>query len=181
MSLRLANGVLTAEGTASADWIAGSVALAAALTGVDRYDPSAAVESTRRRVIAELEGQSVLFERGTTTLAAGADRALADAVDRIRGLDALARVAASRFTVEIVGHADADGPDGTNVPLSERRAARVLEAVHGLGLRAIDPIAIGVGSREPKSAGGTEADKQQNRRVSFRVRTTGGAGRNGSR
>jgi OOP family OmpA-OmpF porin len=181
VSLELMDGVLKADGTASAEWIASSAALAPALAGVARYDASAALESALRRVRGQLEAVSVLFVRGSATPVSGAESTLAGALDRVRELEALARVGGSRFRIEVVGHADSDGPPESNVPLSVSRADRVRAALEALRLHSIEVTSTGVGSREPKSAGTSEADKQENRRVSFRVLPAGGAQQSGDR
>jgi OmpA-OmpF porin, OOP family len=52
-------------------------------------------------------------------------------------------------TLSIAGHTDRLGSEGYNLPLSERRAATVLEYLNGLGVKAAKSEAIGKGEREP--------------------------------
>jgi OmpA-OmpF porin, OOP family len=54
-------------------------------------------------------------------------------------------------TLSIAGHTDRLGSEGYNLPLSERRAATVLEYLNGLGVKAAKSEAIGKGEREPVS------------------------------
>jgi OmpA family len=169
VTLRFADGVLTAAGTASTDWIIESVALARAIPGVARYDAAGLIESEIGAVARRLEAARLLFVKGTTTPVAGGDEVLAACRQHARSLDALAGTAGRRFRIEVRGHADADGPPAANVPLSARRAARVRAALQAERLKHIDLTSSGVGSREPLTRGTSEADKQQNRRVSLHM------------
>jgi outer membrane protein OmpA-like peptidoglycan-associated protein len=78
-------------------------------------------------------------------------------------------VAKRHFAVELIGEADADGPPALNLPLSERRAARVLSMLQAQPLEHVTFTAIGIGSREEADPAAGEEKKQRNRRVSFRI------------
>jgi OOP family OmpA-OmpF porin len=85
-----------------------------------------------------------------------------------------------RARVEVVGHTDSDGSESSNGQLSRARADAVLAMLPTPLLDALDVSASGAGSSAPLVNGSTESEKQQNRRVSFRVTlserpvTTGG-------
>ena len=100
---------------------------------------------------------------------AGGEQVLAAQLERLRALDRLAEAANRRYTVEIVGHTDADGPDSSNNALSANRATTVRSAVESLQLRGIEVISAGAGSGRPVKPATTEEDKRLNRRVSIRV------------
>ena len=72
--------------------------------------------------------------------------------------------------IEIVGHTDADGEDGFNQALSEKRAQAVADYLVKAGLPAERFKAIGYGSSQPVAANGTDEGKAQNRRIDFLVR-----------
>jgi outer membrane protein OmpA-like peptidoglycan-associated protein len=169
VTLQLNRGLLRASGNAPADWILDSMRLAPALAGVTRYDATEAIRQAIPRLGDELARSPVLFVRGTVVLAPGSERVLTVNVDRIRTLDALARAVNRRLQIEVVGHADSDGPPESNDPLSVRRADRVRAALAGLAMPQIDLTVGGVGSREPTMLGGTDSDKQQNRRVTIHL------------
>jgi outer membrane protein OmpA-like peptidoglycan-associated protein len=84
-------------------------------------------------------------------------------------------IRARRTRVELVGHADNDGSDEINSPLSIARAETILRQLPVPRFDAIDFISTGVGTAEPLAPGLTEAEKARNRRVSFRVRLDVGA------
>ncbi|HEX2339358.1 MAG TPA: OmpA family protein [Vicinamibacterales bacterium] len=173
VTLQFADGVLSAAGTASADWILESVPLARAVPGVARYNPTRLIDSEIAAFTKRLEAARLLFVRGTITPVPGGDQVLAACREHVRSLDVLAKAAGRRFMLEIRGHADGDGPPGSNIPLSARRAERVRTELQTELLQQMDVATSGVGSAEPLTRGTADTDKQQNRRVSLRVFATG--------
>ena len=91
-------------------------------------------------------------------------------------LDALAVAGGGPIAIEIRGHTDTDGVDEANLPLSEARAAVVLRLLRAETVPHLTFTTTGVGSRMPTATGRTEADLQQNRRVTLRL-----AGQTGGR
>jgi OOP family OmpA-OmpF porin len=168
-TLGFADGVLRADGAAPAEWIVGSARIAPAIAGVLRYDPAGAVNAAIDDLARQLDASPVLFVRGSATPAAGSAGVLQAGLARVRAIDALAAAAGRRVRLEIVGHADSDGPPQSNDPLSLRRAERVRAAFDAEQLPSIDIVTRGVGSREPLGDSVLEVDKQRNRRVSLRV------------
>jgi outer membrane protein OmpA-like peptidoglycan-associated protein len=124
-------------------------------------------------VTRRLETARLLFIKGTTQLPPDGDQRLAACRQDVQFLDALAKASGRRLLLEIRGHADADGPPDSNVPLSARRAERVRAALEVARLQQIDVASTGVGSAEPLTTGSAETDKQRNRRVSLRVLPSG--------
>ena len=131
LTLRLANGVLIADGAAPANWIIESTRIAPAIGGVLRYDPAGAVNAAIADLAGQLETQPLLFVRGSDALAPGSADVLQSHLTRVRALDELAAATGRRVTLEITGHADSDGPSEANDPLSLRRAERVRAACEG--------------------------------------------------
>ena len=80
---------------------------------------------------------------------------------------ARARGGSSPWT--LVGEADADGAAESNLPLSQRRAERILGLLAPPRLEHVTLTARGIGSRSAATPGEDEANKQRNRRVSFYV------------
>src|SRR3977135_1149574 len=72
--------------------------------------------------------------------------------------------------IEIAGHTDADGEDGFNQALSEKRAQAVTDFLVKAGLPAERFTAMGYGSTQPVATNDTEEGKAQNRRIDFVVR-----------
>ncbi len=72
--------------------------------------------------------------------------------------------------IEIAGHTDADGEDGFNQALSEKRAQAVTDFLVKAGLPAERFMAMGYGSTQPVASNDTDEGKAQNRRIDFVVR-----------
>jgi OOP family OmpA-OmpF porin len=72
--------------------------------------------------------------------------------------------------IEIAGHTDADGEDGFNQALSEKRAQAVTDFLVKAGLAAERFTAMGYGSTQPVASNDTDEGKAQNRRIDFVVR-----------
>ena len=72
--------------------------------------------------------------------------------------------------IEIAGHTDADGEDGFNQTLSEKRAQAVTDFLVKAGLPANRFTALGYGSSQPVASNDTDEGKAQNRRIDFVVR-----------
>jgi OOP family OmpA-OmpF porin len=72
--------------------------------------------------------------------------------------------------IEIAGHTDADGDDGFNQALSEKRAQAVADYLVKAGLPADRFKAMGYGGLQPVASNDTDEGKAQNRRIEFLVR-----------
>jgi outer membrane protein OmpA-like peptidoglycan-associated protein len=169
VTLQLTDGVLAAAGTAPVEWIANAVLIAPLVPGVSRFDAAPLVDTAVRGVTASIEGAMPTFVKGTTSLTSEGEQVVREQMTRLVSLDALARVSQHRFAVELIGETDADGAPQLNVPLSARRAERVLSLLQLRPLDYVDITATGVGSRTASDAVADESNKQRNRRVSFRV------------
>jgi len=116
-----------------------------------------------------IEEEIPMFVKGSTAFIPGGEQIVRAQVARLGSLEALGRVAKRHFTVELIGEADADGPPEMNLPLSERRATRVLSMLPMQPFEHVTFVATGVGSRAAADPAAGEENKQKNRRVSFRV------------
>ncbi len=71
--------------------------------------------------------------------------------------------------ISIEGHTDSDGSDTYNQSLSERRAASVMSYLAEHGIAADRMTSVGFGESKPLVAEESDADKEKNRRVEFRI------------
>ena len=169
VSLQLQKDVLVASGTAPIDWIDTSLRIAPVIPGVTRLDAGALIDSSVDALGRSIEAAIPMFIKGSTDFILGGEQIVHAQLGRLTSLDALGRVAKRQFTVELIGEADADGPPALNLPLSERRAARVLSMLQAQPLEHVTFTAVGIGSREKADPAAGEEKKQRNRRVSFRI------------
>ena len=169
VSLQLEKDVLVASGTAPIDWIDTSLRIAPVIPGVTRLDAGALIDSSVDALGRSIEAAIPMFIKGSTDFILGGEQIVHVQLGRLTSLDALGRVAKRQFTVELIGEADADGPPELNLPLSERRAARVLSMLQAQPLEHVTFTAVGIGSRGKADPAAGEEKKQRNRRVSFRI------------
>jgi outer membrane protein OmpA-like peptidoglycan-associated protein len=169
VALSLDGTVLSASGVAPAEWIGDSVRVARALPGVTQFDASRSIDASIRALVDTIDTIPLLFVKGTTTFVTEGEGALDQQLARLRELDGLAKAGDRRFRIDLVGQADSDGPPEMNLPLSRRRADRVLEVVAQQRFDRVTMVASGVGSRDAASPQSAESEKQRNRRVSFHV------------
>ena len=104
----------------------------------------------------------ILFDSGRATI----DPDSAGLLDRL--IETALRCPAAN--IEIAGHTDADGEDGFNQALSEKRAQAVADYLVKAGLPANRFTATGYGSTQPIATNDTDEGKAQNRRIDFMVR-----------
>lgn len=75
----------------------------------------------------------------------------------------------SSMVIEIGGHTDAVGTDEENQLLSEKRAASVRAFLLQKGIKENRLFSIGYGETQPVADNNNDTDRQQNRRVEFKI------------
>ena len=128
------------------------------------------------RLKAEVEGLSLLFPRGQSTLAPGQDATVRRVSAALTELNELMKARGQQAAFEIVGNTDADGSDAENGPLSRRRAEVVAAALPMARLDAMHIVPRGVGAARRRSRSAGRRGQVRNRRVSF-VSFAAGPGR----
>ena len=73
------------------------------------------------------------------------------------------------ISIEVAGHTDSDGADANNLVLSKNRAASVRDYITGKGISATRVTSVGFGETKPILANDSDANKQLNRRVEFKI------------
>lgn len=71
--------------------------------------------------------------------------------------------------VTVYGHTDNSGNAIANQSLSEQRALAVVQGLAGNGVSIQRLLAVGMGSRQPRTTNATAAGRDENRRVELRV------------
>lgn len=171
-NLEIADGatpyLLTVEGSLSNQTLASTLAsnLGASAEGVGgEFDDqievvaSSDLEADLNALVAE---SPILFESGSDIITA----------DTIATVDAAAELlkASDGQLVEVGGHTDSRGGDPSNLALSERRAAKVVEELVARGVLADQLAPKGYGETQLVENPDDTAEQQQaNRRIEFRV------------
>ncbi len=172
VALKFGNGVLSAAGVAPHRWVADARKFALAIPGVVAFNDQDLIdedlkepESLRRQI----EQHSVRFVVGTTQIAPGQNEDLNILIAQVQRLIALAPTAGRVAKIEIIGHTDTEGDGSANQRLSEDRASRLLAMLMARGVGKDLLSARGVASTQPARPETSDADKEINRRVSFKV------------
>jgi outer membrane protein OmpA-like peptidoglycan-associated protein len=175
VTLSLTDGMLSARGAASTEWLAEAKRLARAIPGVTKFVADGG--ALLRGLQAAIENESLRFVAKSAELLPGQEAALRALVRGVGEMDEAAQAAGQDVLIRAVGHTDSTGTKDTNLTLSRERAARALAALaaHGLTpqqLKRTRLAAEGVADLSPARAEATERDREANRRVSFRVEFT---------
>lgn len=172
VELKFEQGILSASGIAPHNWIVESRQIARALPGVMAFDDQRLIDEDLKEpeLLRQQIGQQVIrFIAGSTQIAPGQNQNLQTLLSDIQKLFVAAPAAGRSVHIEITGHTDTEGDENANQMLSQQRAAKILSM---LLLKKInkDSLTIsGVGSTQPIHDETSEADKQFNRSVSFKV------------
>jgi outer membrane protein OmpA-like peptidoglycan-associated protein len=164
----VSGGSLHAVGSAPLTWIAHFEERAAWVPGVTSVDSSQLQDAD----VLALESAVLTFPIGSAELEPGQENTLTLAESKMRVI-LMEGTQAFRVnsvpSIEIIGHSDTTGVEGTNLLLSNQRADRI----RGLLLRArLKPANLhprGVGTSMPLRSEATEADRHLNRSVTFKV------------
>jgi OOP family OmpA-OmpF porin len=166
------HGTLRAEGVASPKWISTLRDHGLWIAGVSSLDLShlqneEVLELNRRKVA--VESVILLFPLGRAELETGQEDKISQEQKSILELLAQAEHLQQKATVEIVGHTDTSGLEGTNVLLSRQRADRVYSDLRRAGAKASEFRPRGAATSEPLSKEDTEEGRRLNRSVTFKV------------
>lgn len=165
-------GVLEADGVAAPQWIASLREKAPWIAGVGAVDDTHLQNADLvefNRLKGAIESTMLLFPLGRAELESGQEKNLAQAAQTSHDLVAQAAKLNGKVLVEIVGHTDITGVEGTNLSLSKQRADHVSYTLTHAGIKPANLHARGVGTSEPLANEDTEEGRQRNRSVTFKV------------
>jgi outer membrane protein OmpA-like peptidoglycan-associated protein len=173
VQLRAADGILSATGSASHQWVLQARRAVGAMPGIRTFDTggltdegTAAVAVVQQR----LEQIVLRFDPGAAEPPPSEEAAFDAAVATLQELAKAASAGGVSIRVDVVGHTDGTGSEGTNVRLSRARAEWALSAIEARGIRGVPLALVGAGSSDPLRPGESDEDQFFNRSVRFRVR-----------
>jgi hypothetical protein len=167
VELNFSNGTLSAKGPAPQHWAEDARRVARLIPGVQVYNDQGLVNEGARRI----ESQVIRYGIGEVQPLPGQEKSIETLASDILILARTARAAGRLVQVEIVGHTDSEGDDSVNQKLSDDRALKIMTLLVSKGVSADVLTARGASSREPLSKEIGEPYKQQNRCVTFKVRS----------
>jgi OOP family OmpA-OmpF porin len=166
------DGTLRAEGVAPAQFIARLEERAPWIAGITAVDDSHLQNSELvelNRLRSSLEASVLRFPIGRAELEAGQDALLAGIQKNIREMLVEAERLNGKLSIDIVGHTDITGVEGTNLPLSKERADVLFNLLVRSGIKPAFLHPRGVGTSEPLHDESTEEGRRYNRSVTFKV------------
>ena len=130
---------------------------------VEELDPTAALptpeECIRRIGLVVRESPKITFAPGSTDIEESAFVTIDALADILRDC--------TSAQIEIGGHTDSQGRESMNLNLSQARANSVLNAIMARRVLTSNLTAKGYGEAEPIADNGTEAGREDNRRIEF--------------
>ncbi len=130
-----------------------------------RFDPEAGLMPPSHclgEIAAIQAAQKLTFAPGSAEIAPGARAAIDAIAEVLRGCGEIA--------LEIAGHTDSQGRAEMNLRLSQARAEAVLAALAARRVPVANMVARGYGQDEPIADNRSEAGREANRRIEFRLR-----------
>jgi outer membrane protein OmpA-like peptidoglycan-associated protein len=171
ITLAVKDGIVHLAGQPSAAWLRDLRARALLVPGLrsvdfGRFTPEQmAFEQTK----SEVQSVIVKFPLGTAALSSDERASLRSLVPELTTLQNSSAALHQNLRLEVVGHSDATGAEGTNQSLSQRRADRVAWELIQLGIPDDVLHARGVAAAEPVRTEDTEENRPFNRSVTFVV------------
>ncbi|MCU9848559.1 OmpA family protein [Defluviimonas sp. WL0024] len=110
---------------------------------------------------AMLAAHKINFEPGSAQFAPDAAKTLDQIAERMKDC--------ADFPIEIGGHTDSQGREEMNLDLSQDRAQAVVAALQSRRVLTGNLTAVGYGETVPIGDNGTEAGREANRRIEFRL------------
>lgn len=166
------NGVLQVAGTAPAAWVKELQTKALLVPGIRSLELSPELDPERlafNQAKSEMETTLVKFPLASATLFPSEQGALRRLAEEAQALLKAADSLHENVTFEVLGHTDSTGAEASNESLSRRRADRVVQELSQLGVPERALSARGLGTAEPLRTEDSEANRQYNRSVNFRV------------
>ncbi|MGH9746718.1 MAG: OmpA family protein [Candidatus Acidiferrales bacterium] len=172
VTLTASNGELRAQGIASPKFIAKLEERAPWIAGVNSLDDSHLLNSElveMNLARSSLESAVLQFPLGRAEMEAGQERALVAAAANVRAIVSQAERLNGNLSIDIIGHTDATGVEGTNMVLSKQRADVIYAILVRAGIKPAILHVRGVGTAEPLRNEETEEARRLNRSVTFKV------------
>jgi OOP family OmpA-OmpF porin len=115
------------------------------------------------RINNALAGNKITFAPGSNAIDASAREVLDTIADILKECEEV------EMAMEIGGHTDSQGRESMNLELSQQRAEAVLEALLTRRVLTTNLTAQGYGEEFPIADNGTEAGREANRRIEFKL------------
>lgn len=131
---------------------------------VERLDPTLGLpspEECEAQIVETIGARKINFEPGAATLDASAEEIMDELAELLKRC--------GDIPLEIGGHTDSQGRESMNQELSQARAQAVLDALRTRLVPVKSYSVRGYGEETPIADNGTEAGREENRRIEFKL------------
>lgn len=118
-------------------------------------------EECEAQIATIMSETKITFEPGSATIDGASEKVMDSIAEVLRKCEDIA--------FEIGGHSDNQGRDSMNLQLSQDRAQAVLDELRERRIRTASFVAKGYGEETPIADNGTEAGREANRRIEFKL------------
>ncbi len=164
VALTVRDGILSATGSASQQWILESKKLAPFIPGISQFQWNDADEVTQLQQ--EIESLSVHYVVNESNPMPGQDEVIELLLKRLARLDELAQQSNGIVTVRIIGHTDSSGTKENNQALSQGRATHSKAQLEARARLLKKTRFVTEGVTDQQVVGGSS---EANRRVTFKI------------
>jgi outer membrane protein OmpA-like peptidoglycan-associated protein len=175
VTLSESHGELHVEGIAAPQWISRAQERAPYIAGVTSVDTSQLQNSHLLQLNgpkSSIESMILVFPIGRAELEPGQESSVAQAQKGIREIVEKASHLGEQTNVELTGHSDSTGIEGTNMLLSQERADNIRSILIRGGVQPSNLHTRGVGATQPLRPEDTEENRRLNRSVTARITFT---------
>ena len=164
VALTVRDGILSATGTASQQWISESKKLAPFIPGISQFqwNNAEAVAGLQK----EIESLSVRYEVNESKLMPGQEEVIEALMQRLIQLEELVQQTNQSITVKIIGHTDSSGTNENNQALSQGRATHAKTQLEARARLLKKTRFVTEGMKDQQAVAGSP---EANRRVTFKI------------
>ncbi|MCP4345282.1 MAG: OmpA family protein [Desulfobacterales bacterium] len=175
ITFELKDNILYAKGSASHQWVVETGKLVESIPGILGFHSENIIDTDLENIdvtMKKIEKTLFLFDTVSTRIKPGQENLLDELTRDIKEINRLAQIFDKRVYIEITGHTDSVGTDEKNREISQKRAEELASAFVDRGLKNEIFTIRGVGANEPLKEELSEADREYNRSVSFKLEVT---------
>ncbi len=172
VTFELKNSILHARGTASYEWVVDAEKLAETIPGISGFRSDdivvidlKAIETSKEQI----EKTLFFFDKVSAKIRSGQEDTVRELVRHIQETDHLAQILDKDIRIEITGHTDSTGSNEKNLEISQKRAEELFSIFVSQGVRPELFTVTGAGSSALLREENSEADREFNRCVSFKM------------
>jgi OOP family OmpA-OmpF porin len=167
VSLKFDNGVLSASGLASQNWLHEARKLAKMVPAVTRFQEDGILDAGKEldALKERIEKRTIHFELGSAEITSGQNEAIETLATDLIKLQELSHFLSKEFRLEVCGHTDLTGSERLNQRLERDRATNVIARLTSTGINAHNLSPVTARQARQRNEGSPDYD----RKVTFKA------------